>query len=126
MRTTNGSRPGRASARISTRSPLTKPNSRSRRSRAESAREDEPTPTTRPRVPDASAARLTEPDSTAGVTTASMNEIMDENRSHLQSHLMDPTRSIKSMAYKLSEAPNAADGSVGRSTDASVLGQAGG
>src|SRR5579862_753724 len=100
MRTTNGSRPGRASARISTRSPLTKPNSRSRRSRAESAREEEPTPTTRPRVPGASAARLTEPDSTAaGVTTASMNEIMDENRSHLQSQVSDGRHTNKSKGY---------------------------
>src|SRR5205823_3960607 len=88
-RTTNGSRPGRASARISTCSPFTKPNSRSRRSRGERAAAADPTLTTRPVVPGGSAARLTKPGSSArpsGAATASMNASMDENGSHLQSH----------------------------------------
>ena len=62
MRTTNGSRPGRASARISTCSPVTNPNSSRRRSSAESGAEGwPPTPITRPLVPGESAARLTKP-----------------------------------------------------------------
>src|ERR1700683_42164 len=90
MRTTNGSRPGRASARISTCSPLTNPNSSNRRSSAESSEEAEPTPITRPLVPGGSAARLTKPGLSAspkGDAAASMNASMDENGSHLQSHL---------------------------------------
>src|SRR5207302_1368436 len=77
-RTTNGSRPGRASARISTCSPFTKPNSSSRRSSADRADAIEPTPTTRAVVPGGRAARLTKPGSRAkpsGATTASMQVI---------------------------------------------------
>src|SRR5207302_11363524 len=58
MRTTNGSRPGRASARTSTCSPPTKPSSSKRRSSAVMVASSEPTPTTRPEVPGGSALKL--------------------------------------------------------------------
>jgi len=84
-RTIKGSRPGRASVRISTRSPVTKPSSIRRRSSVVLA--PMPTPMTTPLVPGGKALRLQDPGARVlppGAATASMWISMIENRSHLQ------------------------------------------
>src|SRR5579875_380420 len=112
-RTTKGSRPGHASAITSTRSPLTKPSSSSRRSSGVRARSAAPTERTTAVSPGRSALSASGPRTVlAGSATSlkrtaatlSMMPSMDENGSHLQyrrnSTAIPPSPTRRSVAIR--------------------------